>query len=234
MQPCVLASLFVMATGSHYFVAGATGATGQRLVNQLLNDPSVTRVTAAVRDKAAAPLDYEAQTPSLKGVDVCITAIGTSRANAVVKESMEKMGNDEGFAHWLQKVDLGINVALAKQAHADGVQHFARISAINADSSKRGGGFEIYNRYQGESDDAVARYSFPTGLTIMRPGALDRGEEFRSKRPWEVERHINQGPGLSVDLLASKTIAAVKKALAAGESTVHIIMHKDIVGREEL
>eukprot|EP00397_Hematodinium_sp_SG-2012_P053693 GEMP01064282.1.p1 GENE.GEMP01064282.1~~GEMP01064282.1.p1 ORF type:complete len:228 (+),score=46.98 GEMP01064282.1:24-707(+) len=149
MQPCVLASLFVMATGSHYFVAGATGATGQRLVNQLLNDPSVTRVTAAVRDKAAAPfaasdrlklveVDYEAQTPSLKGVDVCITAIGTSRANAVVKESMEKMGNDEGFAHWLQKVDLGINVALAKQAHADGVQHFARISAINADSSKRG------------------------------------------------------------------------------------------------
>ncbi len=53
----------------------------------------------------------------------------------------------------------------------------------------------FYSQYQGLADDRTVALGRELGFStlILRPGGLDRGEDLRSKRPWEVERHEKNG-----------------------------------------
>jgi hypothetical protein len=57
---------------------------------------------------------------------------------------------------WLKIVDVGYSVPLAlAAANTEPVRFFGRISANGANAQQEGGGFNIYFKYQGISDDLV-------------------------------------------------------------------------------
>eukprot|EP01062_Namystynia_karyoxenos_P016410 TRINITY_DN15994_c0_g1_i2.p2 TRINITY_DN15994_c0_g1~~TRINITY_DN15994_c0_g1_i2.p2 ORF type:complete len:271 (+),score=91.33 TRINITY_DN15994_c0_g1_i2:76-813(+) len=240
-----------MAAGRVAFVAGSSGATGRELVRLLLGDGRYSKVIAAVRsprlDAAAFPglpegtdrskltvmpgCDFSTMDASaLQGADVVLTAAGTSRANPEVKAAMDSDG-DAGFASWLMRVDVGVNQRLAELASAQGAKVFGRISARGADPSKEGGGFNIYWKHQGIADERVSALAqgFPKGVVILRPGRLDRGDELRSARPWEVEHHEKQGAGLHVRHVAERLLQEVDRHLDQEGGGVTIVEHDDIV-----
>ena len=207
-------------------VAGATGAIGRAAVSQLAaqgrNVIALTRravgleVFPGLRDPSRVtvrPTNFEDPADvaaAISGADAVLSCVGTSRVNPEVKASMERDGADEGFAEWLQRVDVGYSVALAKAAAAaDKVRFFARVSANNADAELAGGGFNVYWRHQGLADNAVlealrGRTDAATmRVALLRPGRLDRGEDLRALRAHEVEKHRALGPGLSVAHVAA-------------------------------
>jgi hypothetical protein len=157
-------------------------------------------------DAVAAAIQYS-------GAAAVISTVGTSRMNSEVKISMDSDGNDEGFKQWLKIVDVGYSVSLAlAAANTESVRFFGRISANGANAQQEGGGFNIYFKYQGISDDLVvaALKERVEGGTmrvgILKPGRLDRGEDLRAKRQHEVDQHAAAGPGLSVVHLAAVMI----------------------------
>jgi len=161
--------------------------------------------------------DYESKSETLRNVfsqkgpfDIVFTAMGTSRVNPEVQEAMEEYGLGLGFEKFLKKVDLGFNLALAELALENGVKLFSRISArgANADGEVNPDiQWSYYPKYQGLADKAIMALPFPKGVHILRPGRLDRGEEFRKLRPHEVGAHEKMGPGLSVTHVARKAVA---------------------------
>ncbi|CAD7937271.1 unnamed protein product [Amoebophrya sp. A25] len=157
------------------------------------------------------------------GVNIVFTALGTSRANSEVKADMaaaaaETGHQGPGFERWLSEVDYRRNYLLARAANVPpakaprfGPTIFSRISAANANATAdvvAEKTFSYYSRYQGLADEAVARALSGGKMIghILRPGALDRGDEFRAKREWEVARNATQGPGLSVVRLAKVAV----------------------------
>eukprot|EP00392_Amoebophrya_sp_AT5.2_P003854 g3859.t1 len=183
-------------------------------------------------------------------VDIVFTAMGTSRANPEVRAAMnsaraEAGSEAAGFEKWLREVDLRRNVLLARAAAVAGaVKAYSRISAASADVNAAVSPektFSYYFKYQGLADEKVLEAcsgrrrdsasslglasSPPIVAHILRPGALDRGEQFRAKREWEVARHASQGPGLDVKHLAKVAVAmALAEVAEAGDKgSVHIV-----------
>eukprot|EP01065_Artemidia_motanka_P016535 TRINITY_DN20186_c0_g1_i1.p1 TRINITY_DN20186_c0_g1~~TRINITY_DN20186_c0_g1_i1.p1 ORF type:complete len:187 (+),score=57.25 TRINITY_DN20186_c0_g1_i1:327-887(+) len=119
----------------------------------------------------------------MDSVDMAFTCMGTSRQNAEVKKAMEEQGADEGFAAWLNKVDVENNVAFADAAVRAGAKYVGRVSASKADASNNGGGFNVYYRHQGIADERYQRAGWGVPVGLFRPGPLERGS---LARPWEI------------------------------------------------
>src|SRR3982750_1073613 len=107
------------------FIAGATGYTGQRVVEQLRRPGStwtarpharsVGRVDGAV---ICEPDNVPLLTEGMRGCDAVVQLIGTVRKNF-----------DQGD---YEKVDYGTTVALGQAAKAAGVQRFLLLSSALA------------------------------------------------------------------------------------------------------
>ena len=157
-------------TPQHVLLAGATGLTGEHLLDRLLNEPTVSRVLAPSRRPLAEhphlenPVGEPAEfLPQLNGrVDIAYCCLGTT---------IKKAGSEQAF----RAVDLDMVVAFAKRAREMGARHLIVISALGAD--RRSSIF--YNRVKGEVEEALRAVEFPS-LTVVRP-ALIGGErdEFR-------------------------------------------------------
>eukprot|EP01132_Coremiostelium_polycephalum_P012613 gene12613-15412_t len=96
-------------TPQHILLAGASGLTGEHLLDRLLNEPTVTRVLAPSRKPLA-----DGQ------VDIAFCCLGTT---------IKQAGSEEAF----RAVDLDMVVAFAKRAREMGARHLIVISAIGAD-----------------------------------------------------------------------------------------------------
>eukprot|EP00933_Yihiella_yeosuensis_P032213 TRINITY_DN25805_c0_g1_i1.p1 TRINITY_DN25805_c0_g1~~TRINITY_DN25805_c0_g1_i1.p1 ORF type:complete len:296 (-),score=71.91 TRINITY_DN25805_c0_g1_i1:99-986(-) len=149
--------------------------------------------------------------------NVVFTGMGTSRANAEVAEAQAASGYAEGFRQFLNQVDLRQNVALGKrflESSADKKGVFVRVSSFRADSSITGSEespWGWYVHHQGKADDEL-RAAFEgkaQKLVLMKPGRLERGEDLRSKRPWEAQQFQQMGPGLDVEVVAKMSAATV-------------------------
>ena len=149
-------------TPQHILLAGATGLTGEHLLDRLLNEPTVSRVLAPTRRPLAEHAHLEnpvgdllALLPTLSGqVDIAYCCLGTT-----IKEA----GSQEAF----RAVDLDLVVAFGKRARELGARHLLVVSAVNADPDSS----VFYSRIKGEMEQALRAQDWPQ-LTLARPSLL--------------------------------------------------------------
>ncbi|MBV4523688.1 oxidoreductase [Pseudomonas sp. SWRI74] len=149
-------------TPQHVLLAGATGLTGEHLLDRLLNEPTISRVLAPSRRPLAKHPHLENPVgdpavflPQLNGrVDIAYCCLGTT---------IKQAGSEQAF----RAVDLDMVVAFAKRAREMGARHLIVISALGAD--RRSSIF--YNKVKGEMEHALRAQDWPQ-LTICRPSVL--------------------------------------------------------------
>ncbi|AMB78091.1 MULTISPECIES: oxidoreductase [Pseudomonas] len=149
-------------TPQHILLAGATGLTGEHLLDRLLNEPTITRVLAPSRRPLAKhphlenPVgDPSVFLPELSGqVDIAFCCLGTT---------IKQAGSQEAF----RAVDHDMVVAFAKRAREMGARHLIVLSAIGADPKSS----VFYNRVKGEMEQSLRVQGWPQ-LTIARPSLL--------------------------------------------------------------
>ncbi|XP_065185885.1 E3 ubiquitin-protein ligase BRE1A-like [Sycon ciliatum] len=163
-------------------VSGATGATGQCLVPQLLKSSDFSEVVVIGRRRLQINSDFgvdqveeeskgrlqqhvvssfddltaEKGKEYFEGAHVYFCCLGTTKSKA---------GSAENF----RKIDYHLVVKLAEIAKATGVRHTSIVSSTMASASS----MFLYLRTKGEADDAVVKMDF-TRTSIFRPGALVR------------------------------------------------------------
>ena len=150
-------------TPKHVLLAGATGLTGEHLLDRILSVPAVTKVVAPTRRPLAEhshlvnPVGALAELlPTLKGKpDVAFCCLGTT---------IRVAGSAEAF----RAVDHDLVVAFAQRARELGARHLLVVSALGADSGSR----VFYSRVKGEMEQALQAQGWPQ-LTIARPSLLD-------------------------------------------------------------
>jgi len=142
-------------------LAGASGLTGQALLQLLLNQPRYTQVVTLDR-RATKPrhvkhlplqIDF-ARLGSLPACDDAYCCLGTTS---------KKAGSKEAF----RKVDFDYVLNFANASRAAGAKQLLVVSALGA--SARSGVF--YSRIKGEMEDAVAKVGFEA-VHIFRPSSL--------------------------------------------------------------
>ena len=157
-------------TPQHILLAGATGLTGEHLLDRLLNERTVERVLAPSRRPLAAHPHLENPVgeladllPQLGGpVDTAFCCLGST---------IRQAGSQEAF----RAIDLDLVVAVGRRARELGARHYLVISALGADS----GSSVFYNRVKGEMEDALRDQGWPQ-LTLARPSLLlGPRQEFR-------------------------------------------------------
>lgn len=157
-------------TPQHILLAGATGLTGEHLLDRLLNERTVERVLAPSRRPLAAhprlenPVGELADLlPQLGGpVDTAFCCLGST---------IRQAGSQEAF----RAIDLDLVVAVGRRARELGARHYLVISALGADR----GSSVFYNCVKGEMEDALRDQGWPQ-LTLARPSLLlGPRQEFR-------------------------------------------------------
>jgi uncharacterized protein YbjT (DUF2867 family) len=149
-------------TPQRILLAGATGLTGEHLLDRLLNEPTVERVLAPSRKPLAEhprlenPVgQLQALLPLLTGeIDTAFCCLGSTIKNA---------GSQEAF----RAIDHDLVIEFVRRARELGARHLLVISALGAspDSSI------FYCRVKGEMEQALRAQNWPQ-LTIARPSQL--------------------------------------------------------------
>ncbi|MFJ3053517.1 MULTISPECIES: oxidoreductase [Pseudomonas nitroreducens/multiresinivorans group] len=155
---------------TNILLAGATGLTGEHLLDRMLNEPTVKRVIAPARRKLAEhprlenPIGPLAELiPHLvQPVDTVFCCLGTT---------LKEAGSEEAF----RSVDFDLPLALGERGLALGARHYIVVSALGADSKSS----IFYSRVKGELEDALRQQGW-SQLTIARPSLLlGQREEIR-------------------------------------------------------
>jgi len=149
-------------TPQHILLAGATGLTGEHLLDRLLNEPTVARVLAPTRRPLAEHPHLQNPVgplvellPQLQGrIDVAFCCLGST---------IRQAGSQEAF----RAVDLDLVLAAARRARELGARHFIVISALGASQASP----IFYNKVKGEMEEALKAMDWPQ-LTIARPSLL--------------------------------------------------------------
>ncbi|XP_011011533.1 PREDICTED: uncharacterized protein At2g34460, chloroplastic [Populus euphratica] len=216
------------------FVAGATGSTGKRIVEQLL--AKGFEVKAGVRDLDKAKTTFSEHNPSLQivtadvteGSDKLVQAIGDD-SEAVICATGFRPGWDL-FAPW--KVDNFGTVNLVEACRKLGVKRFILISSILVNGAAMGQilnpayiflnifGLTLVAKLQAEN------YIRKSGInyTIVRPGGL-RNEPPSGNLVMEPEDTLYEGT-ISRDLVAEVAV----EALGLPESSYKVV---EIVSRAD-
>ncbi len=188
-------------------VIGGTGATGQRLLNQLLNNDTYRKITSIGRkevlngdkhDKLVdvvidSLFDLSTTTEYWNNHDVFFNCLGTTRKRA-------------GSAKEFINIEYGISKEASKMASQANISHASLISAKGANHNVWATNWIhplLYMKTMGQKEQTViSDYSFNT-VSIFKPGMLIRFPA--NKNLFERIFEAN-GSGLNVDILASGMI----------------------------
>ncbi len=149
-------------TPQRILLAGATGLTGEHLLDRLLNEPTVECVLAPSRKPLAEhqrlqnPVGtLERLLPQLSGeIDTAFCCLGSTLKDA---------GSQEAF----RAIDHDLVVAFAARARELGARHLLVLSSLGADPTSS----IFYCRVKGEMEQALRAQDWPQ-LTIARPSQL--------------------------------------------------------------
>ncbi|WP_312232642.1 oxidoreductase [Stutzerimonas nitrititolerans] len=149
-------------TPQRVLLAGATGLTGEHLLDRLLNEPTVECVLAPTRkplaehprlDNPIGPL--RTLLPQLSGdVDTAFCCLGST---------LKEAGSQEAF----RAIDHDLVLAFAERARELGARHLLVISSLGANPQSN----LFYCRTKGEMEEALQAQGWPQ-LTIARPSQL--------------------------------------------------------------
>jgi uncharacterized protein YbjT (DUF2867 family) len=192
-------------------VLGATGATGQVLLDRLLKDANFSSVSIFVRRKpkinhkklTVYEIDFskiEDYKELITG-DVLFSCLGTTLKNAGSKDKQ-------------YLVDYTYQYEFAKTASGNGVSHYSLVSSAGANANT----FFFYPKIKGELEEAVKKLSFKT-IHIFQPPILIRqknlirtGEEIAIKILKKLNRlrMLKSQKPLHVSVLANRMINEIK------------------------
>ncbi|MBD1553108.1 oxidoreductase [Pseudomonas typographi] len=149
-------------TPQHILLAGATGLTGEHLLDRVLSEPTVCRVLAPSRRPLAAHPHLENPVgdlgdllPQLNGqVDIAFCCLGTT---------LKQAGSQDAF----RAVDHDLVVAFAARARELGARHLLVISAVDAAPEAS----LFFNQVKGQMERSLQAQGWPQ-LTLARPSLL--------------------------------------------------------------
>jgi uncharacterized protein YbjT (DUF2867 family) len=209
-----------LGVGKHIFLAGASGLVGSALLLQLLQDPKVARITAAVRKPLAINhpklFSCDWTLKPLLQLDECYITLGTTIKNA---------GSEAAF----KAVDFDLIVQTATFAYQAGAKSGAVVSSLGA--NPRSSGF--YLRTKGETEAALIDLSkqFDARLVILRPSFLagHRSELRLGERvALAVTAVLNPLiPKKYLPVQASAVAQAMVKALRSSEQREVVVVESD-------
>ena len=211
-------------------VIGGTGATGQQLIKQLLENDKWGQITSIGRkpvlngkshDKLQdivieSLYDLSSTEDLWEGNDVFFNCIGTTRKRA-------------GSAKDFIKVEADISMEAAKIASNAKISHASIVSASGANHNQWARDWIhplLYIKTIGQKEQTVIKNKF-NRVTIFRPGMLIR---LVPNETW-IERIMKEkGLGLRVDDLASAMIydAGNKNGLSEKDSSVAYLDNENI------
>ncbi|WP_313212201.1 oxidoreductase [Stutzerimonas nitrititolerans] len=149
-------------TPQRILLAGATGLTGEHLLDRLLNEPTVECVLAPTRkplaehprlDNPIGPL--RTLLPQLSGdIDTAFCCLGST---------LKEAGSQEAF----RAIDHDLVLAFAERARELGARRLLVISSLGANPQSN----LFYCRTKGEMEEALQAQDWPQ-LTIARPSQL--------------------------------------------------------------
>jgi uncharacterized protein YbjT (DUF2867 family) len=145
-------------------LAGASGLTGSRTLDALLEAPDIARVLAVSRRPlgrehtrlANRIVPFEQMETQLKGAtcDAALCCLGTT---------LRRAGSPQAF----QAVDLGAVVTFARTARAANAKRFVVISSVGANAGSK----NLYLRTKGEMEEQLEALGFES-LDILQPSVL--------------------------------------------------------------
>lgn len=143
-------------------ILGASGLSGEHLLDRVLNEPCVQRVVAPSRRPLAAHPHLDNPRGNLTEIlarlegpfDTVFCCLGTT---------LRQAGSESAF----RAIDHDLVLAAAHRARELGVRHFVLVSALGADPQSR----VFYSRLKGEIEQALQAMDWPQ-LTIARPSLL--------------------------------------------------------------
>jgi uncharacterized protein YbjT (DUF2867 family) len=202
-------------------VIGATGSTGEFLVDELLLNTDYTTVTIFVRKATGRQnpkltehiIDFsniEAHKDLIVG-DVLFSCLGTTLKTAGSKENQ-------------LKIDFDIPVTFAELAKENRVSSFVLLSAYGASSQSK----VFYSQLKGKLEDHISKLDFGQYI-IFKPGLLLRAgsDRFGEKIMVNVLNAVNaiglfrKFKPLPTHILAEKLANAPKK-LPTGTSIIEL------------
>lgn len=202
-------------------VIGATGATGEFLVEELLADQNYTQVTIFVRrptgkqnPKLVEHIINFSSIDAYKALivgDVIFSCLGTTLKAAGSKENQ-----------W--KIDFEIPASFATLARENGMSSIVLLSAFGASSQSR----VFYSQIKGKLEDKIAELDFEQYI-IFKPGLLLRAgsDRFGEKITGYLLKGVNaigllrKFRPMPTSLLAKK-LAKAPKVFPAGTSVVEL------------
>ncbi len=205
---------------------GATGLTGNLLLQQLLKDDDFQKIILFSRSsvklqhsKLEEHLIDLFQLENYKGqfhADVVFCCVGTTQKKTPDKETY-------------RKVDFGIPVTAAKLAKQNNIPKMIVVSAIGADKNSR----FFYNKTKGEMEEAVLAEQIAETY-ILRPSLIDGNRE--ESRPFELAwkkvmrlaDFIMIGPLKKYRSIQAETIASAIQILSKRNYPKSIIESEEI------
>lgn len=142
-------------------VLGASGLTGQNLLNLLLDDPMYTRITIYVRKLLAS--DHPKLEQHIVNYDGLDQAIDAEDVFCCLGTTIKKAGNQQAF----RLVDLVYPQRVAELQLNAGSKRFLVISAVGADANSS----IFYSRTKGQMEKALITLGYKC-LCIFRPSFI--------------------------------------------------------------
>ena len=142
-------------TPQRILLAGATGLTGEHLLDRLLNEPTVERVLAPTRKPLAAHPRLENPVGPLQSllgqlngpVDTAFCCLGST---------LKQAGTQEAF----RAIDFDLVLAFARRARELGARHLLVISSLGASPDSP----IFYCRVKGEMEAALEAQDWPEAV----------------------------------------------------------------------
>ncbi|MFG3453745.1 oxidoreductase [Stutzerimonas stutzeri] len=149
-------------TPQRILLAGATGLTGEHLLDRLLNEPTVERVLAPSRKPLAEHPRLENPVGPLQTLLAQLSG-DIDTAFCCLGSTIKEAGSQDAF----RAIDHDLVIEFARRARELGARHLLVISALGAGSDSS----IFYCRVKGEMEEALRAQDWPQ-LTIARPSQL--------------------------------------------------------------
>jgi len=209
----------------HVLLLGATGLVGRELLQLLLADAAIekvsviarrsTGVTAKKLDEHIFDLGEMQEHPRLFAVDAIFCALGTTIKTA---------GSQERF----RVVDHDYPLMAARLGKQQNAAHYLLVSALGAKADSR----VFYNRVKGEVERDLLQLNYPR-TTIARPSLL-LGERSESRLGERVFSHFGWlMPPAWKPIHARDVASALVAAAHAQESPVQILESRAMRARRK-
>jgi len=145
-------------------LAGASGLTGERTLDALLEAPDVGRVIAVSRRALGRENSRLAnRIVKFEGIEAQLKGVSCEAALCCLGTTLRQAGSQEAF----RAVDVGAVLAFARAAKTANARRFVVISAVGANPDSK----NFYLRTKGEMEQELEALGFES-LDILQPSLL--------------------------------------------------------------